>query len=63
MATATEILQEILQRMDRIERKLDLLLEEEYSDQELAEIRREVAELARRVQEGDLQDFVSVDEI
>ena len=63
MPTTTQpILREILTRIGRIEKKLDLLIEE-LPEEEIEEIKKEIRDLVKRTHEGDFSDLISVDEL
>jgi len=56
------LLQKLLTRIERIEKKIDLLVEE-LPENEIKELRKEVKEIAERMHRGDFSGLISVDDL
>ncbi len=54
------LLQELLARIERIEKKIDLLVEE-LPESEIEELRKEVKEFAEKTHRGDFSGLISAD--
>ena len=61
-ATTQSVLQDILTHIERLEKKLDLLIEE-LPEEEIEEIKKEVRELVEKTRRGDFTGLISVDDL
>lgn len=65
MEVGTETLQELMRRVDRIERKLDIVIQmvEALEDSLTEEDLKELQEIREKISQGDYSDFVPISEV